>query len=87
MKKAIVLDVAGTELTFTPTPQDYDESQNEMLQGDAAASAHNFVMRSVSDDSKEALRELVESNPGASMQLYGEVMKQFAPKLKITVKK
>ncbi|PMG64896.1 putative phage tail assembly chaperone [Vibrio lentus] len=87
MKQAIILTVGSIDLAFNPTPAEYDEAQNTILQGDASSAAHNFLMSSVSDDSKEALRELTKQNPGAVTQIYGAVLKEYAPKLSISVKK
>lgn len=83
----IVLTVAGIDLEFTPTPAEYDEAQNTILTGDASAAAHNFLVSCVSDGSKDALREITDKNAGAAMQIYGAVLKEYTPKLVISVKK
>ncbi|MFA0179615.1 putative phage tail assembly chaperone [Vibrio cyclitrophicus] len=83
----IVLTVAGIDLEFTPTPAEYDDAQNTILSGDASAAAHNFLMSCVSDGSKDALREITDANAGAAMQIYGAVLKEYTPKLVISVKK
>ncbi|EGQ9112585.1 hypothetical protein JC606_02890 [Vibrio sp. IB15] len=87
MTKPIVLTVGTTDLEFNPTPAEYDEAQNTILQGDASSAAHNFLMSSVSEGSKDALREITKQNPGAATQIYGVVLKEYAPKLSISVKK
>ena len=83
----IVLTVAGIDLEFTPTPAEYDEAQNTILSGDASAAAHNFLVSCVSDGSKDALREITDANACAAMQIYGAVLKEYTPKLVISVKK
>ncbi|MEZ9673714.1 putative phage tail assembly chaperone [Vibrio lentus] len=83
----IVLSVAGIDLEFTPTPAEYDEAQNTILSGDASAAAHNFLVSCVSDGSKDALRDITDANAGAAMQIYGAVLKEYTPKLVISVKK
>ncbi|MEZ8483099.1 putative phage tail assembly chaperone [Vibrio splendidus] len=83
----IVLTVAGIDLEFTPTPAEYDEAQNTILSGDASAAAHNFLVSCVSDGSKDALRDITDANAGAAMQIYGAVLKEYTPKLVISVKK
>ncbi|PMH00377.1 MULTISPECIES: putative phage tail assembly chaperone [Vibrio] len=83
----IVLTVAGIDLEFTPTPAEYDDAQNTILSGDASAAAHNFLVSCVSDGSKDALREITDANAGAAMQIYGAVLKEYTPKLVISVKK
>ena len=87
MSKVIVLTVGTTDLEFNPTPAEYDEAQNTILQGDASSAAHNFLMSCVSEGSKDALRELTQQNAGAATQIYGAVIKEYAPKLSISVKK
>ena len=87
MTKSIVLTVGTTDIEFNPTPAEYDDAQNTILQGDASSAAHNFLMSSVSEGSKDALREMTKQNPGAATQIYGAVIKEYAPKLSISVKK
>ena len=87
MTKSIVLTVGTTDLEFNPTPAEYDEAQNTILSGDASAAAHNFLMSCVSEGSKDVLREMTNENAGAAMQIYGAVLKEYTPKLVISVKK
>lgn len=83
----IVLTVAGIDLEFTPTSAEYDEAQNTTMQGDISAAAHNFLMSCVSDGSKDALRDITNENAGAATQIYGALLKEYTPKLVISVKK
>ncbi|KDM89696.1 putative phage tail assembly chaperone [Photobacterium galatheae] len=87
MSKTITLTVAGTDVIFQPTPDLYAEYMGQVAQGNIADGAHNFIMQSASDDSKESLRGLTDKNPGAAMQLAGVLMQEYAPKIAITVKK
>ena len=87
MTKSIVLTVGTTDLAFNPTPAEYDDAQNTILQGDASSAAHNFLMSCVDEGSKAALRDITQQNPGAATQIYGAVLKEYAPKLSISVKK
>ena len=87
MTKSIVLTVGTTDLVFNPTPAEYDDAQNTILQGDASSAAHNFLMSCVDEGSKAALRDITQQNPGAATQIYGAVLKEYAPKLSISVKK
>ncbi|MCC4854471.1 MULTISPECIES: putative phage tail assembly chaperone [Vibrio] len=87
MTKSIVLTVGTTDLEFNPTPAEYDEAQNTTMQGDISSAAHNFLMSCVSDKSKDALREITKENAGAATQIYGFVLKEYTPKLAISVKK
>ncbi|WP_146453917.1 putative phage tail assembly chaperone [Vibrio splendidus] len=83
----IVLTVGETDLEFIPTPAEYDEAQNTTMQGDISAAAHNFLMSCVSDGSKDALRDITNENAGAATQIYGALLKEYTPKLVISVKK
>lgn len=88
MSKAIVLTIAGTDITFIPTPELYGEYVGAIARGELTDSAHNFVMQSADgDDAKEALRQLDEANPGAMLQVAGSIVGEYAPKVAITVKK
>ncbi|EJA7355678.1 putative phage tail assembly chaperone [Vibrio parahaemolyticus] len=87
MSKSIVLTVGEVDLEFIPTPAEYDEAQNTTMQGDISGAAHNFLMSCVSEESKDALREITKANPGAATQIYGAVLKEYTPKLTISVKK
>lgn len=87
MSKTITLNVGDTEIGFNPTPADYDEAQNTLLTGDASGAAHNFLMSCVSESSRDALREITKANAGAATQIYAAVIKEYAPKLSISVKK
>ncbi len=44
-------------------------------------------MSCVDEGSKAALRDITQQNPGAATQIYGAVLKEYAPKLSISVKK
>ena len=83
----IVLTVGNADIEFNPTPAEYDEAQNTILQGDASAAAHNFLMSCVSEASKDELRNITNGNAGAAMQIYSAVLKEYTPKLVISVKK
>ncbi|KDN27724.1 hypothetical protein VFDL14_01710 [Vibrio fortis] len=87
MTQTIILNVGEDELEFKPTPAEYDEAQNTTMQGDISSAAHNFLMSCVSEGSKEALRKITKQNAGAATQIYGALLKEYTPKLSISVKK
>ncbi|EGR0802242.1 putative phage tail assembly chaperone [Vibrio parahaemolyticus] len=87
MKKAIILTVGGVDLSFEPTELEYNEYMNELAQGEVNGSAHNFLVNSVTEESKADLRAITDDNPGAALQICGHVLKQYTPKLEIKVKK
>lgn len=85
--KQIVLEIVNHDVTFEPTPDTYGDYVGQMAQGNIADGAHNFVMRSVTEDGKPYLRELDDQNPGAMMQIAGLLMAEYAPQIAISVKK
>ncbi|EKO3922793.1 putative phage tail assembly chaperone [Vibrio metschnikovii] len=85
--KTIVLTIGNIDLSFTPTEADYGEYMTEVAKGDLVNASHNFVMSIVDEESKDALRDITKENPGAAMQITGEVLKEYTPKLQIKVKK
>ncbi|ABZ75902.1 conserved hypothetical protein [Shewanella halifaxensis HAW-EB4] len=87
MKKPIVLTIAGSDISFTVTTDDYNAYLNEIMPDNKVAPAHNLVMRTVDTDHKEQLRGVLDNSPGASMQIAGLLTQQFAPAIEIAVKK
>ncbi|MDW2015176.1 putative phage tail assembly chaperone [Vibrio sp. 704] len=87
MSKQIALTVGDADITFVPTETDYNDYMNALAQGEIVNSAHNFLMNTVTEESKEVFRELTNENPGAAIQVVGEVLKEYTPKLQIKVKK
>ncbi|MFT5788015.1 MAG: hypothetical protein ACI8SJ_000110 [Shewanella sp.] len=87
MKKQIVLTIAGTDISFSVTTDDYNAYLNEIMPDNKVAPAHNLVMRAVSADHKEQLRGVLDNSPGAAMQIAGLLTQEFAPSIEIAVKK
>ncbi|ENP8308523.1 hypothetical protein ACEH97_001869 [Vibrio alginolyticus] len=86
--KTIVLTIGDDlELNFAPTEAEYSDYMGEVAKGEIVNSAHNFLMNTVTDESKDAFRDLTKGNPGAALQIVGEVLKEYTPKLQIKVKK
>ena len=85
--KNIVLIVGEQELSFNPTEADYGEYMAEVAQGEVVNASHNFLVNIVDEESKEALRDITKENPSAALQITGEVLKQYTPKLQIKIKK
>lgn len=81
----IIFTVNGTDIVFAPNTQDYNKFINEMAMDNKVAPAHNYLMRIVEPDSKEALKEIL-NRPGAAIQLAGKINESFAPELEIILK-
>lgn len=86
-KKSIVVTVGATEIVFEPTEIEYNDYMNELMPDNKVNPAHNFLFNCVSDETKDELRAITESNPGAAVQITAVVMTQYAPQLEIKVKK
>ena len=84
-KDKIELAVAGKDVSFSPNITAYNKYINEITMGNKVAPAHNFLTRIVTDETKEALKELLEM-PGAALQIVGKVLEEYTPELEITVK-
>lgn len=87
MNKNITLTIAGEELGFDVTTENYNGYLNDIMPNNKVAPAHNFVMRSVVDGDKEQLRKVLSDSPGAAMQICGLLQQEFAPAIEISVKK
>lgn len=85
MAKSIVLTIAGTDISFSPDMATYSKYINEMSMSNKVAPAHNFLIRIVEADSKEALLKIMEQ-PGATLQVVAKLLEEYTPDLEITVK-
>ena len=86
-KKSIVVVVGATELEFNPTEVEYNDYMNELMPDNKVNPAHNFLFNCVTDETKDELRTITESNPGAAVQITAIVLAEYAPQLEIKVKK
>ncbi|GFM37731.1 putative phage tail assembly chaperone [Desulfovibrio psychrotolerans] len=84
MDARIVLNIKGQNVTFAPTPEIYNDYINAMQANNKVAPSHNFVMRCAVADDKDRVRELL-ALPGASVQIAGAIVEQYAPDLNIMV--
>lgn len=87
MKKQITLTIAAATIGFTMTTDDYNSYINEIMPDNKVAPAHNLVMRTVDAEHKEELRGILDSTPGASLQIAGLLNQEFAPSIAISIKK
>ncbi|HAS88286.1 MAG TPA: hypothetical protein DCS48_03135 [Desulfovibrio sp.] len=82
----IKLTVMSKDLEFKPTLHAYNSYINEMQPNNKISPSHNFLMRIVAQKSKANLEELLKL-PGASIQIAGKVVEEYAPNIEITVGK
>lgn len=86
MDKNITLEVNGDDLTFDMTPDAYNKFINEMQPTNKVAPAHSLLMRTVTDDSRDALKKLLKQ-PGAALNLVGSLVEEYTPDLTVVVGK
>lgn len=84
-EKLIEMKIAGKDVSFSPNVTAYNKYINEITMGNKVSPAHNFLLRIVTPETKEALTELLE-RPGAALQIVGKVLDEYTPELEITVK-
>ncbi len=82
----IELEIDGQELAFEVDADRYHRYLNELTPDNKIRPSHNFCMRCVVQDDRDALRKLLEK-PGAALQIAGTLIEEFAPVLEIAVKK
>lgn len=83
--RKIELSISGQDINFEPTIQAYNTLINEIKLDNKVAPQHNYLMRIVCTESKEALKQLL-TLPGTAMKLTEFVNKIFEPDLEITIK-
>lgn len=84
-EKTIELAIAGVDVSFVPNVTAYNKYINEIAISNKIAPAHNFLKRTVTPETKEALDKLLEL-PGAALQITAKVLEEYTPELEITVK-
>ena len=84
MAEKIVLNINGDAITFNVTNEDHEKLINELQPTNKVGPMHNFLMRSVEKESKEALTPLLK-NPSHVLTIAEKVIEKFVPQLEITV--
>ena len=85
MKKTITLTVNDMELKFHVGLVEYHKFQNEFQTENKVTPAKNFLTRTVTNESREALDGLISQ--GLSIDLAATLSDEFRPKVEIAVKK
>lgn len=83
--KNIEMNIAGKDVSFAPNVTAYNKYINDITISNKIAPAHNFLMRIVTPETKEALEDILK-RPGAALQIVSKVMDEYTPELEITVK-
>ena len=86
-KQKIELTVAGKDLKFDVTRDDYNRYINAITPNNKVSPSHNFCIATVDDSSKEQLKDIFASTPGSEVQIAGAIIEEYMPDLEITAKK
>lgn len=84
--KAVVLTIGETDFSFTPTVQDHNNYMNEMMPNNKVAPMHQYLTRTVAPEQKEKLCGLLDSVPGLTSEVFGEVSTAAKCGITVTVK-
>lgn len=81
------IEAGGKEFKFTVNRDSYNKYVNSMTQKDKVAPSHNFLMMTVDQKQKAELREVLEQNPGAEVEIAGGIYEEYTPDIGLVVKK
>jgi hypothetical protein len=84
--KEITLTVSGIELVFNVTTLAYNSYINDITMTNKVAPSSQFVNRTVTKESAQALADILNKHPGAALQIAGKLVEDFAPELEIEIK-
>ncbi len=84
MSEPIVMKINDDSVTFDVTNDTHERLINEMQPTNKVGPMHNFLIRSVSPESKETLIPYLK-NPTSVMIIGEQLIEKFVPTLKITV--
>lgn len=88
MKQQIILTIGTVDFAFNVTAQDHNDFVDAAARGTSmTAAAKNFVVRVIDPAQKEDFKKLLDSSPGAELQIASELKSEFSPVLEISVKK
>lgn len=86
MNKTITLTVNGKPLTFNVDVATYNMYLNSVTPTNKVAPAKTFLQRSVTDESRETLKEILEL-PSAGLQITQKILEEYTPDLEIELGK
>ncbi len=84
--KPVVLTVGTKDFTFTPSVMDANNYINELKPDSKVVPAFNYLTRSVDPKQKDELKELLNTVPGLTMELYQVVSENAKGGITITLK-
>lgn len=88
MKKTITLTVGTTDFAFNVTANDHNDYVDTVARGGSvSAASHNFLIRVIDSEQKDAFKKFLDETPGAAIQIASHLKVEFSPVLEIAVKK
>lgn len=85
--QVLTATLGNTDVEFDIGRDDYNKYINGITASSKVAPSHNFLMATVNENHKAALREFLDNTPGGEIQLAGALLEQYTPDLTIVVKK
>lgn len=86
MSAKIKIMINGEEILFAPTVELQEQLINETQPNNKVAPMHNFLIRSVCAESKDALKPFLV-NPAHTLMIAEKVASAFIPEIKIELGK
>lgn len=85
--QVIELTVAEQDFVFHVSRESYNKYINNVTPTNKVAPSYNFAVSVVEDSCKAALVALMQSTPGAEVQIAGAIIQEYVPDLGIVAKK
>ncbi|MFA0607270.1 putative phage tail assembly chaperone [Vibrio amylolyticus] len=85
--KPVVVTVGTTDFEFTPSVQDANNYTNDMMPNNKVAPAYTYLSRTVNQQQKDELVELLDNVPGLTIELFATVNQASKGGLEISLKK
>ena len=81
-KQVVKLNINGQEIVFNVDDAAHEKLIDEMQPNKKVVPMHNFLVRVVQPESKDALTPLLKK-PGAVMEIAAKLLEEFSPELSI----
>ena len=85
--ETIALTIAQRDIRFEESHTAYGRYIDTVGRGRISQASRNFLFETVHPDDREPLRDVLENNPGAAVQIAAELSSAVAPEIEVAVKK
>jgi hypothetical protein len=86
MEKSITLTVNGEDYRFNVSDKPYNDFVNSYHPANKIQPSHNLLMRTVVEEDKDRLRDLL-ALPGAAVNIAPQLVDEYQPEFTVTVGK